>query len=246
MAPKPKKIKDKEKLFEGSSKIIYYDNENNEIIQFFKDEFKKDDSTILSLSGKGVINNSISAVIMSHLSMIGINNHFIEKLNMREQMIELVDAIPLKVNIANIASGRYVSSLGFEAGYVFNKPMLDWRLKASEKNQETILNEAQILSLEIASMEEIQSIKALAYRVNDFISGLFAGVGLRLIECSLEFGRTYDIGENSIMLIDEISPDNCKLSDFSTNKRYDYEAILENPADSIALYQEVALRLRIK
>ncbi len=246
MAPKPKKIKDKEKLFEGSSKIIYYDNENNEIIEFFKDELRKDESSILSISGKGVINNSISASIMGHLNMVGINNHFIEKINMREQMIELVDAIPLKFNVANIASGRYVSNLGFEAGYVFNKPMLDMKLKASEKNQETFLNEVQIINLEVATIEEIKSMQALAFRVNDFLSGLFAGIGLRLIECSLEFGRTYDIGENSIMLIDEISPDNCKLSDIESNKRYDFESIIDNPEHAIAIYQEVAQRLKVK
>jgi phosphoribosylaminoimidazole-succinocarboxamide synthase len=245
MAPKAKKIKDKEKLFEGSSKTIYYDNENNEIIQFFKDELRVDSSKVISISGKGVLNNSISATIMSHLNMVGINNHFIEKMNMREQMIELVDVIPLKVIVSNIASGRYVSSLGFEQGYVFHKPMIDWQLKSSEKGNPT-LNETQIISLEIASKEEIEAIKALTTRINDFLCGLFAGIGFRLIECSLEFGRTYDIGENSIMLIDEITPDTCKLSDIASNKRYDFDLIIDDPKNAINIYQEVAHRLKTK
>ncbi len=245
MKTKPKKLKDKEKLAEGSNKIIYYDNENNEIIQFFKDDLKIEENKIISISGKGILNNGISAKIMSGLNMVGINNHFIEKLNMREQMIELVDVIPLKVILSNIASGRYVDAFGFEPGFVFNKPMIDWHLKSTNKTTNVILNEAQILSLEIVSKEEIDAIQALAYRVNDYLSGMFAGIGLRLVECNLEFGRTYDVGEDSIMLIDEISPDTCKLIDFETNKKYDYEAIIENPKNAMAIYQEVAQRLKI-
>ncbi|MDF2965770.1 MAG: phosphoribosylaminoimidazole-succinocarboxamide synthase [Rickettsiaceae bacterium] len=244
MVTKAKKPKDKEKLFEGSSKAIYYDNENNEIIQFFKDDLRVDPSKLISISGKGVLNNSISAAIMSHLNMIGINNHFIEKINMREQTIELVDVIPLKVVISNIASGRYVSSLGFETGYIFHKPMFDWYLKSSDKPN-TLLNESQIVNLQIASVDEINSIKALSSRINDFLCGLFTGIGFRLIECSLEFGRTYDIGENSVMLIDEITPDTCKLIDMNTNKRYDYESIIDNPKNAITIYQEIAKRLNI-
>ncbi len=236
------KIKyNRNKLYEGKTKIIYQTEEEFILVQFFKDHITLDKDIVIS--GKGVLNNSISAFIMSKLDMINLENHFIEKLNMREQLIQLVDVFPIKVCITYVASGRYVSHFNIEEGYVFDNPMIDFIVKGN--NNYPVVNENQLINFGWITKNELNFIKEKALKVSDFLTGMFVGIGIRLVDCSLEFGRVFNEDEFIIMLADEISPDTCRLWDVNSNQKLDFEYAIQNPDKGILVYQEVAKRLKL-
>lgn len=239
-----KKTPPREKIYEGTSKIVYETEEDYALIQFFKDDHKIDNGQIIEVSGKGIIKNSISAFIMSSLDMANIDNHLLEKINMREQKIQIVDMIPVQVSVANVACGRYVSDFGIEEGYVFDTTMMDFRIKNAEYGN-PVTCEQQMLSFGWLHEEELKALKKEATRVSDFLTGLFAGVGIRLVECSLEFGTVFDGNSFAMMLADEVTPDTCRLWDMETNRKLDFEYAAANPDKAIMVYEEVAKRLRI-
>ncbi|MES2214702.1 MAG: phosphoribosylaminoimidazolesuccinocarboxamide synthase [Pseudomonadota bacterium] len=240
----PIDIRSKEKLYEGSSKILYEGEEEYSLIQFFKDDFKLPNKEIIQISGKGVLNNKISAFIMESMDISGIENHFLEKINMREQRVQLLDIVPVQVCISNISAGRYVTELGVEEGYVFDSPMIDFRLKYKE-HPGAVMNERQLVNFGWMTEDEVKQLKIEAFRAGAFLTGLFAGVGIRMVECHLEFGRVFD-GESFVfMLADEITPDTCRLWDIESNERFDFESIATNPQNGIEVYKEIAKRFRI-
>lgn len=232
----------KVKIYEGDTKIIYQGIEEFTLIQFFKDDLRISPEETIIISGKGVINNSISAYIMNCLDMVGIENHLIEKLNMREQLVQLVDTFPVKVIVTNIATDRYVRDFGIEEGYVFEKPMIDFRFKSSIF---PVVNETQIINFNWMMKEELDNLKKAALRINDFLVGFFAAIGIRLVDCSLEFGRVFNGEEFVIMLVDEISPDTCRLIDMNNNQKLDFEFASENPDKATTIYKEIAKRLKV-
>lgn len=235
----------KEKIYKGTSKTLYQSEEDYALIMSFDDSIKKANKEIINISGKGVINNNISAYIMQKLDMIGIENHFIQKNNMRQQLVQFVDVYPIQVHICTIACGRYVTDFGMEDGFVFESPIVDFRVKNNDLNY-PIINEEQILSFGWLSKKELYDLKNKAIRTHDFLSGLFATAGIRLVDIKLEFGRVFN-GEDFItMLIDEVSPDTCKLWDMETNEKLCYEVAEENPEKTLFVYQEVMNRLNIR
>ncbi len=238
-------ISPKEKIYEGSSKILYETDEDYTLIQFFKDDHRLITGEIIQVAGKGIIKNNISAFIMETMRLANIPNHLIEKLNMREQKINVVDLIPVQVCVANIACGRYSDEFGIEEGYVFDNPMIDFRVKNSEQNN-PVTNEQQMLSFGWTFEEEIKELKTSAVRVSDFLTGLFAGVGIRMVECQLEFGRSFDDEGYTLTLADEITPDTCRLWDIETNRKLDFEQAKAFPEEAISVYKEIAKRLGVK
>lgn len=235
----------KYKIYEGSSKIIYQTDSDYTLRQFFKDELKLPNKEKITIAGKGVLNNKISAFIMQKLDIAGIENHFVENINMREQLVQMMDVYPVIVQITNLATGRYIKDFGIEEGFVFDQPMMEFRIKNGDLAY-PIVNEQQIYSLGWMSHHEIKELKRKATRVYDFLTGFFAGNGMRLVDAKLEFGRIFNGEEFSAMLVDEITPDNCRIWDINSNKKLDYEAVAENPENAIEIYQEVAKRLGIK
>jgi phosphoribosylaminoimidazole-succinocarboxamide synthase len=234
----------KEKIYKGTSKTLYQSDEDYALIMSFDDTLKKADKTIIDISGKGVINNTISSYIMQRLDMIGVENHFIQKNNMRQQLVQFVDVYPIQVHICTVACGRYVTDFGMEDGFVFESPIIDFRVKNKDLNY-PIINEEQIISFGWLSKKELRDLKNKAMRVHDFLAGLFATAKIRLIDIKLEFGRVFN-GEDFItMLIDEISPDTCRLWDMETNEKLCYELAEGNPEKIIPAYQEVMKRLSI-
>lgn len=234
----------KNKVYQGSSKTIYQGNEDFALIMAFTDNIKLEDERVFNISGKGVINNHISSFIMSRLDMVGIENHFIEKLNMREQLIQLVEIFPIQLSISSIACGRYVTEFGIEEGYVFDNPIIDFRIKNSELKY-PVTNEHQLISFGWLSKLEINQLKQKAIRTYDFLTGLFAGVGIRLVEAKFEFGRVFNGEESIIMLADEVSQDNCRLWDIASNRKLSWETIEQDPNNAIDAYQTVLQRFNI-
>ncbi|HJD56113.1 MAG TPA: phosphoribosylaminoimidazolesuccinocarboxamide synthase [Rickettsia endosymbiont of Pyrocoelia pectoralis] len=235
----------KKKLYEGSSKTLYSSEEDFLLIMAFTDKATLETGDVVNISGKGVLNNNISSFLMNKLEMIGIENHFIEKINMREQLIQYVDMFPVQVVVSSVASGRFVTEFGMDEGYVFDRPIIDFRVRSREFKY-PIVNEYQILNFGWLLKEEIKAIKQQAIRIHDFLSGLFMAIGIRLVECSLEFGRVFNGEESIIMLTDEISPDTCKLWHINSNERLGFELIEKDPNKAFESYQFIADRLKEK
>ncbi len=236
------------KFLESSSKIFYETADEFILAQFFKDTLRVKEC-VIEISGKGVLNNSISAFLMSKLDMVGIENHHIEKINMREQLVQHVDFIPIKIFVNNIAYGAYAQDFNIEAGYVFDRPLIDFQIK-NKSNLLSRVNEEQITCFDWLSKKEIKQIKIQAARVNDFLTGFFAGVGLRLVQIELSFGRVFDGEDFVIMLSGEVSPETCVLFNLHDNNLFGIDFFSSSPDDlsnkGLILYQDIANRLLIK
>jgi len=235
----------KKKLYDGSSKTLYSSEEDFLLIMAFSDKATLESGEIIDVSGKGVLNNNISSFIMNKLETIGIENHFIEKINMREQLIQYVDMFPLQVVVSSVACGRFVKEFGMDEGFVFDKPIIDFRLRSREFKY-PIVNEHQILNFGWLTNDEIKAVKKQALRIYDFLSGMFIGIGIRLVECSLEFGRVFTGEESIVMLTDEISPDTCKLWHINSNERLGFELLEQDPSKAFESYQLIANSLKEK
>lgn len=235
----------KKKLYEGSSKTLYSSEEDFLLIMAFSDKATLENGETIDVSGKGVLNNNISSFIMGKLETIGIENHFIEKINMREQLIQYVDMFPLQVVVSSVACGRFVKEFGMDEGFVFDKPIIDFRVRSREYKY-PIVNEHQILNFGWLTNDEIKAVKKQAARIHDFLSGLFIGIGIRLVECSLEFGRVFTGEESIVMLTDEISPDTCKLWHVNSNEKLGFELLEKDLSKAYESYQLIANRLKEK
>ena len=238
-------MKKGKKLYEGKAKIIYATSDKSLVIQYFKDDatafnnFKK--STI---EGKGVLNNRISEHILTNLTQIGIKNHLVKRLNMREQIIKLVEIIPIEFIVRNVATGSITKRLGIEEGTVLKHSLLEYCLK-DDKLGDPLIAEEHILAFDWATKLELEKVKKMILRINDFMIGMFRGVGIKLIDFKLEFGRLKENGKNEVILADEISPDTCRLWDSITDKKLDKDRFRKDLGDLIPAYTEVAKRLGI-
>ena len=238
-------MKKGKKLYEGKAKIIYATSDKNLVIQYFKDDataFNNQKKSIIE--GKGVLNNRISEYILSNLSQIGIQNHLVKRLNMREQVIKLVEIIPIEFIVRNVATGSLTKRLGIEDGTILKKPLIEYCLKDDDLG-DPLIAEDHIYAFDWASEEEIEKIKKMILRINDFMIGMFRGVGINLIDFKLEFGRIKTNGKNDVILADEISPDTCRLWDSITEKKLDKDRFRKDLGDLIPAYTEVAKRLGI-
>ncbi len=235
----------RKQIYEGKAKILFEGPEPGTIIQYFKDDAtafnnKKKDV----ISGKGVLNNRISEFIMTRLNELGIPTHFIKTLNMREQLVKQVQIVPLEVIIRNIAAGSVSKRLGIAEGTKLNRTLIEFCYKKDELD-DPLISEEHILTFGWADPLEIEEIKNIAYRVNDVLYGMFAAVGIRLVDFKLEFGRLNHGEYNEIVLADEISPDSCRLWDYKTNEKLDKDRFRRDMGGVAEAYQEVAKRLGI-
>jgi len=238
-------MKKGKKLYEGKAKIIYATADKNLVIQYFKDDATAFNNLKKSkIEGKGVLNNRISEHILTNLGQIGIKNHLVKRLNMREQIIKLVEIIPIEFIIRNVATGSITKRLGIEDGTVLNEPLLEYCLK-DDKLGDPLIAEEHILAFDWASKQELEKVKKMILRINDFMIGMFRGVGIKLIDFKLEFGRIKINGKSEVILADEISPDTCRLWDSVTDKKLDKDRFRKNLGDLIPAYTEVARRLGI-
>jgi len=236
----------RKKIYEGKAKILYEGPEPGTIVQHFKDDataFNNKKHAVLE--GKGVLNNRISEYIMEHLNRMGVPTHFIRRLNMREQLVREVEIIPLEVVVRNVAAGSIAQRFGLTEGDPLPRSIVEFYLKDDALN-DPLVSEEHITAFNWASTQDIDDMIALALRVNDFVSGLFAAVGIRLIDFKLEFGRIYDQNDMTrIILADEISPDSCRLWDIDSNEKMDKDRFRRDLGNVTEAYAEVARRLGI-
>ena len=233
------------KLYEGKAKILYEGPEKGTAIQHFKDEATAfNNQKKGTITGKGVINNSISEYIMTRLSEIGIATHLIRRLNMREQLLRKVEIIPVEVVVRNVVAGSLAKRFGMEEGSSLPRSIVEFYYKNDELDDPMILEE-HITAFGWANHAELDEIMSLALRINDFMCGLFLGIGIRLVDFKIEFGRLWEDDQLRIVLADEISPDSCRLWDAKTNEKLDKDRFRRDMDGIEEAYQEVARRLGI-
>ena len=232
-------------VYEGKAKILYEGPEPGTLIQHFKDDATAfNGEKKAQLEGKGVINNRISEFVMSRLNGIGVTNHFIKRLNMREQLIRAVEMIPLEVVVRNVAAGSLSKRLGIDEGTALPRPIIEFYLK-DDALGDPMVTEEHIAAFNWASQQDIDDIIALALRVNDFLSGLFIGVGIKLVDFKIECGRIWEGDFQRVIVADEISPDSCRLWDVKTGQKLDKDVFRRDLGNLADAYTEVARRLGI-
>ena len=238
-------MKKGKKLYEGKAKILYAGPEAGTAIQHFKDHATAFNNQKQStIEGKGILNNRISEHILSNLNGVGIETHLIKRINMREQLIKLVEIIPIEFVVRNIATGSLTNRLGIEDGTVLEKPLIEFYYKSDELNDPIVARE-HIYAFDWASPEELDFIVSQCLRINDFMQGMFKSVGIKLVDFKLEFGRLNQDGKKNIILADEISPDTCRLWDVTSEEKLDKDRFRKNLGNLFEAYQEVAKRLNI-
>jgi phosphoribosylaminoimidazole-succinocarboxamide synthase len=231
------------KIYEGKAKILYEGPEPGTLIQHFKDDTTAFDSKKHAvIEGKGALNNRISEYIFAKLEEIGVPTHFLKRLNMREQLIRHCEIVPLEVVVRNVAAGSLATRLGLEEGTALPRSIIEFYYK-NDKLHDPMVSEEHITAFGWANAQELDEMMALALRINDFMAGLFLGVGIRLVDFKVEFGRIFDGDMQRIVLADEISPDSCRLWDIETKEKLDKDRFRRDLGGLIEAYQEVARRL---
>ena len=238
-------MKKGKKLYEGKAKIIYASPEKNLVIQHFKDDATAfNNQKKASIEGKGVLNNRISEHILQNLNHSGIKTHLIKRLNMREQLIKLVEIIPIEFIVRNVATGSLTKRLGIPDGTILEKPLLEYCYKNDELG-DPLVAEEHILAFNWATNMELKIIRNMTLRINDFMTGMFRGIGIKLVDFKLEFGRVWEGDKKEILLADEISPDTCRLWDIKSERKLDKDRFRKDLGNIMQAYQEVARRLGI-
>jgi len=235
----------RKKIYEGKAKILYEGPEPGTIVQYFKDDataFNAQKKAVIE--GKGVLNNRLSEYFMTGLSQIGVPTHFIRRLNMREQLVRSVEIIPLEVIVRNYAAGTMSQRLGLEEGTQLPRPIVEYCYK-DDSLGDPLVTEEHIAAFGWASQQDMDDILSLALRVNDFMSGLLLGVGIRLVDFKIEIGRVYDGDFQRLVIADEISPDSCRLWDIETGAKLDKDVFRRDLGNLADAYTEVATRLGV-
>jgi phosphoribosylaminoimidazole-succinocarboxamide synthase len=235
----------RKKVYEGKGKVLYEGPEPGTFVQYFKDDataFNAERHEIVE--GKGVLNNRLSEFFMSGLNAIGVPTHFLKRINMREQLIRQVEMIPLEVVVRNLAAGSLAERLGLEEGAALPRPIVEFYYK-DDALGDPLVTEEHILAFGWAAQQDLDDMVALALRVNDFLSGVMLGVGIRLVDFKIEIGRIWDGDYMRLVVADEISPDSCRLWDVKTGSRLDKDVFRRNLGDLADAYTEVARRLGV-
>ena len=230
----------REMLYEGKAKRVYATEDPELLIVSYKD-----DATAFNglkkgtIAGKGVINNEMSNRLMQRLEKAGVPTHFVEELSERETLVMRVQIVPLEVIIRNIAAGSFSKRYGVEEGVVFSQPTIEFSYKNDELG-DPLLNTSHALALGLATQEEIDTIRRLAFQTNDLLRAFWSSCGVTLVDFKLEFGR---LSDGTVILADEISPDTCRLWDAATGEKLDKDRFRRDLGGVEDAYAEVMRRL---
>jgi phosphoribosylaminoimidazole-succinocarboxamide synthase len=235
----------RKKIYEGKAKVLYEGPEPGTLVQYFKDDTTAGNGERHEIiEGKGVLNNRLSEFFMLGLAQIGVPTHFIRRLNMREQLIRQVEMIPLEVIVRNFAAGSMAKRLGLEEGAPLPRPIVEFSYK-DDRLGDPMVPEEYIIAFNWASQQDLDDIVAMALRVNDFLSGVMHGVGIKLVDFKIEVGRIWDEDFPTLVVADEISPDSCRLWDIETGRKLDKDVFRRNLGSLAEAYTEVARRLGV-
>lgn len=230
----------KEKLYEGKAKSVYA-TENPEVLLVDY----KDDATAFNglkkgtISGKGAINNRVTNYMMQLLEKKGVPTHFVEEIDERKTLVKKVSIVPLEVIIRNISAGSFAKNYGVEEGIVFDEPTIEFSYKNDDLG-DPLINQYHAIALKLATKEEIERIKELAFKVNEEMKAFFKGLKVDLVDFKLEFGR---LSDGTIVLADEISPDTCRFWDSETHEKLDKDRFRRDLGNVEDAYQEMMKRI---
>lgn len=228
-------------LYQGKAKELFQTDQADLIwVEYLNQATALNGAKKDQIKGKGELNNQITSLIFQRLKEKGINSHFVEQISETEQIIQAVDIIPLEVVVRNIAAGSFSKRLAITEGTSLKFPIVEFYFKNDALDDPMII-EDHIKVLDIATDEEIATLKTMALAVDEALSELFDEIGIILVDFKLEFGRTK---EGTILLADEISPDTCRLWDKATNEHLDKDIYRRDLGDLIPVYQEVLNRLK--
>ena len=227
-------------LYEGKAKKVYATDDENLVIVSYKD-----DATAFNgqkkgtIVGKGVVNNKVTNYLMQMLEAQGVPTHFVEQIDDRDTIVKKVSIVPLEVIIRNISAGSFAKRYGVEEGIVFGAPTIEFSYKNDDLG-DPLINSYHALALGLATAEEIETIKTLAFRVNDVLKAFFKGVQVDLVDFKLEFGR---LADGTIVLADEISPDTCRFWDSVTHEKLDKDRFRRDLGNVEGAYAEMLRRI---
>ena len=230
----------KEQLYEGKAKKVFATEDPELLIVQYKD-----DATAFNglkkgtIAGKGVINNQMSNRLMQLLERQGVPTHFVRELSQRETLVKKVQIVPLEVIIRNISAGSFAKHYGVEEGIVFDEPTIEYSYK-NDALGDPLLNARHALALKLVTKEELATIEALSFKVNDLLKEFWAGCGVTLVDFKMEFGR---LSDGTIVLADEISPDTCRLWDSETKEKLDKDRFRRDLGGVEEAYAEIMRRL---
>ena len=230
----------REQMYEGKAKKVFAtDNEEYCIVSY------KDDATAFNglkkgtISGKGVVNNKMSNFLMTRLEAEGIPTHFVEELSERDTLVRRVSIVPLEVIVRNIAAGSFSKRFGVEEGTDLLCPTLEFCYKDDDLG-DPMVNDYHILACGWATKEELDTISAMTFKINELLKKYFAAIGVLLVDFKLEFGKTAD---GKIVLADEISPDTCRFWDAETHEKLDKDRFRRDMGGVEEAYAEISRRL---
>ena len=227
-------------LYEGKAKKVYATNNPDLVIVSYKD-----DATALdglkkgTIAGKGVVNNKMSNYLCRLLEKHGVPTHFEEELNDRETVVKKVSIVPLEVIIRNISAGSFAKRYGVEEGIVFTEPTVEFSYKNDDLH-DPLINSYHALALGLATKNEIEEIKTMAFKINDILKAYFLSLNVKLVDFKLEFGR---LKNGTIVLADEISPDTCRFWDADTNEKLDKDRFRRDLGGVEDAYNEMMKRV---
>ena len=234
-------MKKMEMLYEGKAKRVYATDEAELLIVDYKD-----DATAFNgekkgtIVGKGVINNQMSNRLMQRLERAGVPTHFVKELSERETLVKRVRIVPLEVIVRNISAGSFAKRYGVEEGIVFDAPTIEFSYKNDDLG-DPLINSTHVAALRLATAEELDTIRRMAFRVNEVLREFWSSCGITLVDFKLEFGR---LDDGTIILADEISPDTCRLWDSVTKEKLDKDRFRRDLGGVEDAYAEVMRRLR--
>ncbi len=227
-------------LYEGKAKKVFETNDPSILLVSYKD-----DATAFNglkkgtIEGKGAINNKVTNFMMQMLEKAGVPTHFVRELSDRETLVKRVSIVPLEVIIRNVSAGSFAKRYGVEEGIVFAQPTIEFSYKNDDLG-DPLINSYHAIALSLATRDEIETIKKYAFRVNEVMKEFFLGIGVRLIDFKLEFGRLPD---GTIVLADEISPDTCRFWDAKTGEKLDKDRFRRDLGGVEAAYNEMMNRI---
>ncbi len=230
----------REQLYEGKAKKVFATEQADRVIVSYKDDATAFDGTKKgTIVGKGVVNNRMSNYLMRLLEKQGVPTHYVEELNERETVVKKVSIVPLEVIIRNISAGSFAKRYGVEEGIVFDAPTIEFSYKNDDLH-DPLINDYHALALHLATAKEIETIKTMAFKVNEVLKDYFLSLNVKLVDFKLEFGR---LADGTIVLADEISPDTCRFWDATTNEKLDKDRFRRDLGGVEDAYKEMMHRV---
>ncbi len=227
-------------MYEGKAKKVFATEDENLVIVSYKDDATAFDGLKKGqIMGKGVVNNRMSNFLCQLLEKNGVPTHYVEELNDRETVVKKVSIVPLEVIIRNISAGSFSKKYGVEEGIVFDEPTIEFSYKNDDLH-DPLLNSYHALALKLATKEEIELIKSMAFKVNEVLKAYFLSLGVKLVDFKIEFGK---LADGTIILADEISPDTCRFWDAETNEKLDKDRFRRDLGGVEDAYKEMMKRV---